>query len=76
MTARNTAALPVSNDFKDAANAEMALLLLGEKLFKLGRFCENVSRQNLPEALCEAILTQVRNQIEELHTEIDVWRAL
>lgn len=76
MATRNTATLPASNDFKPAGNAEQCLILLGNKLFRLGRFAEHSGEQQLPEVLCEAILTQVRNQLDDLLTELDLWRAL
>lgn len=76
MTARNTASLPISNEFKDASNAEQCNRILGNMLKRLGHWTERTSEQDLPEAFNEAALTQARNQLSELLTELDVWRAL
>lgn len=76
MAQRNTSGLPASNDFKQASNALQALDLIGNKLGRVSRIAELTAQNDTPEALCEAILTQVRNQLNEWLTELDVWRAL
>lgn len=76
MTVRNTASLPNTNEFKDAGNAEQCNRILGNMLKRLGQWTERTSEQDLPEAFNEAALTQARNQLSELLTELDVWRTL
>lgn len=76
MTVRNTATLPVSNDFKPAGNAEQAMNILAQRLLKVGRFTQSTAESEVPEALNEAILTQARNFLSDMLTELDTWRAL
>ena len=76
MATRDTTSLPVSNDFKSATNAEMALHILGQILQRIGRWAEMTALQEVPEAFNEALLTQTRNQLSEVLTELDAWRAL
>lgn len=76
MTARNTASLPANNDFKPAGNAEQAIAILAQRMLRIGRFVDATAENQVPEALNEAILTQVRNHLSEVLTELDAWRAL
>jgi len=76
MTARNTASLPATNDFKPALNAREAFPILADKLIKVGQAAQRLGEVEPPEALAEANLTQFYNYINEFVDELAAWRAL